>query len=140
MGYPPEKQYAVCNSFGCNCDPCYPGCSSCQSANGFGGALAPAANTTATADPCSSFEQFIAMTVTELMQQLDGVYCADATSGSVGFKFLGYVLNLVDVNKDGVITCAEYNSDQASNSDVIRKKPDCHLKASIKLKHAHSKV
>ena len=136
----------VCNIFGCNCDTCEPGCTSCQaatSAGGFGGALAPAAgNTTAApaADPCSSFEEFIAMTVPQHMEQLSATYCANATSGSVGFKFLGYVLNLVDVNKDGVITCAEYNSDQASNSDVIRKKPDCHLKASIKLKHAHSKV
>ena len=78
------------------------------------------------------------MTVPQQMEKLNAVYCA--TSDSVGFKFLGYVLNLVDTNKDGVITCAEYNSDQASNSDAIRKKPDCRLKAGIKLKNAHSKA
>ena len=138
-----DHEAVVCNFFGCNCKSCQPGCSNCQVALAkkivFGGALAPAANTTATADPCASFEEFIAMTVPQQMQQLNSVYCADATS-SVGFKFLGYVLNLVDTNKDGVITCAEYNSDQASNSGVIKKKPDCRLKAGITLKHAHSKV
>ena len=137
-GRPPIDEVAVCNVFGCNCDPCYPGCSSCQAASGFGGALAPAPNTTATADPCSSFEQFIAMTVPELMQQLDTVYCADAVSGSVGFKFLGYILHLVDTNKDGVISCAEYNADQVSNNDFIKKKPACPLSPAIKLKNAHT--
>ena len=39
-----------------------------------------------------------------------------------------------------MISCAEYNSDQVSNLDVIRKKPDCRLKAGIKLKNAHFKV
>ena len=77
------------------------------------------------------------MTVPQQMEQLNTAFCAD---GSVGFKFLGYVLNLVDTNKDGVITCAEYNADQVSNLDIIKKKPDCRLKAGTKLKHAHSKV
>ena len=80
------------------------------------------------------------MTVPQQMEQLNAMYCDNATSGSVGFKFLGYVLNLVDTNKDGVISCAEYNAGQTSNTDAIRKKPDCRLKASITLKHAHSKV
>ena len=114
-------------------------CSACQSKFGFGGALAPVANTTTPADPCSGFEAFAALTVPQQMQQLNAAFCAD-TSSSVGFKFLGYVLNLVDTNKDGMITCAEYNADQASNLDYIKKKPDCRLRAGIKLKHAHSKV
>ena len=32
---------AACNFLCCNCDRCEPGCSSCQAASGFGGALAP---------------------------------------------------------------------------------------------------
>ena len=119
--------------FYCNCDACNPGCSSCQAASGFGGALAPAANTTATADPCASFKEFNAMTVPELMATLNAAYCTN-NSTSVGFNFLGHILNLVDTNKDGVITCAEYNSDQLSNKDVIkRKKPACPLSAPFKL-------
>ena len=131
-----DDEVAVCNVFACNCDKCEPGCSSCQAASGFGGALAPAANTTATAGPCSSAEGFIAMTVPELMAMLNAVYCANA-SGTVGFKFLGYILHLVDTNKDGVISCAEYNADQVRNTDFIKKKPACPLSPAVKLKNAH---
>ena len=131
------KVVVVCNAFQCNCQRCEPGCSSCQAAHGFGGALAPPANTTATADPCSSADEFIAMTVPELMAVLNAVYCASA-SDSVGFKFLGYILNLVDTNKDGVISCAEYNADQLSNNDFIKKKPACPLSPDVKLKNAHT--
>ena len=135
-----DSVFSVCNIFYCNCEKCDPACSACQKAFvGFGGALAPAANTSTPADPCSSFDAFAALTVPQQMQQLNAAFCADASS-SVGFKFLGYVLNLVDTNKDGVITCAEYNADQVSNLDIIKKKPDCRLKAGTKLKHAHSKV
>ena len=114
-------------------------CSACQSKFGFGGALAPVANTTTPADPCSNFDAFAALTVPQQMELLNAAFCADAGS-SVGFKFLGYVLNLVDTNKDGVITCAEYNADQLSNLGIIKKKPGCRLAAGIKLKNAHSKA
>ena len=79
--------------FNCNCDRCDPGCGLCQASIGFGGALAPATNTTTPADPCSSFMEFAALTVPQLKEQLNAVLCANDTSGSVGFKFLGYALN-----------------------------------------------
>ena len=144
--FPPPLVPQVCNLFGCKCDTCYDGCDGCQRLTrqdqGFGGALAPAAtaNTSATpADPCSGFDSFAALTVPQQMEQLKSAFCADPST-STGFKFLGYVLNLVDTNKDGVISCAEYNADQASNLNVITKKPGCRLAAGMKLKNAHSKA
>ena len=136
-----KYEVAVCNMFGCNCNRCDPGCTLCQKNSlSFGGALAPAASTTNATDPCNSFNEFAAMTVPQQMAQLNAAFCADPAGSSVGFKFLGYVLNLVDANKDGVITCSEYNTDQASDLDVIKKKPQCPLAMGLKLKNAHAKV
>ena len=138
--------WQACNMFHCNCESCYPGCANCiaaeEATKGFGGALAPAVNMTLNATataPCAAFEAFSALTVPQLMDDLSAAFCASSGS-SVGFKFLGYVLNLVDANKDGVITCSEYNADQVSNYDALKKKPDCPLQAGIKLKNAHSKA
>ena len=73
------------------------------------------------------------------MATLSKGYCANKNA-SVGFKFLGYILNLVDTNKDGVNSCAEYNVDQGRKTDIIKKKPECPLAASVTLKHAHGKA
>ena len=101
----------VCNLFACNCERCDRGCSICQHSSGFGGDLAPAANTTGTPDtsPCSEADSFSALTVPALMSNMNSMFCAN-NSTSVGFKFLGYIFHLVDTNKDGVISCAEYNA------------------------------
>ena len=91
-----------------------------------------------TTDPCSASDSFAAMTVPELMSTLNGMYCAN-NSTSVGFKFLGYVLNLVDTNKDGVISCAEYNTDQPKG-EALKKKPACPISPNMKqkkLKNTH---
>ena len=81
----------------CNCNKCL-ACSKCQRNGGFGGALAPAANTTVPADPCSNFDAFAALTVPQQMELLNATFCADAdASSSMGFKFLGYAVNLVDI-------------------------------------------
>ena len=73
------------------------------------------------------------------MAFLSAQFCADS-SNTIGFKFLGYILNLVDTNKDGVISCAEYNADHAKTTDSIKKKPACPLKSDVKLKNAHGQA
>ena len=137
-----DKRVAVCNFLSCICKPCA-GCGPCQRATrdlGWGSALSLAANNTVNStDPCANFNDFAAMTVPHLMERLNTAFCAD-TNSTVGFKFLGHVLNLIDVNKDGVITCAEFNADRLYSLDVIKKKPACPLKAGLKLKSAHSQA